>query len=431
MSIPTGARMLLVDGLGPATLTGGSSSDLLITEDDSGGDVFSGAEGQDFIDYTHAPAGITVTLNNKPDDGAACPGTGCEGDNVMGDIESIAGTPFNDSLTGNGLRNLFDPSVGVNTVFGKGGDDVFFEGGGKDDFTGGKGFDLASYQRDDLGVDVRLDGLPNDGPPGDHDNIREDVEGVEGGTGGDHLTGNVKPNLLRGGFGDDTVNGGGGNDVLVDGTSAAVPGGSDVLIGGTGVDTADYQNSLANLTLSLDGKRNDTDVGDTSVGIDNIHADVENVLGGRGNDRITGNAKPNRLAGGIGDDVLIGLGGNDVLLPGAGEDDVKGGPGLDVASFLDAAAAVTADLLAGSASGDGPDSLGGVERLIGSLFGDHLIGSLGANRIEGRGGNDVLKGLAGNDVLLGGAANDNLDGGPDSDTCKQGDGSGPVTHCEH
>ena len=430
MSHSTGAAMDLFDGDGPDTLTGGSNNDFFATDDTASADVFSGGDDGDFIDFQHAPVGITVSLNNKPDDGAACPGPSCEGDNVKGDIESIAGTAFNDNFTGNGGSNSFDPSGGVNTAFGGGGDDFLFEGGGKDDFSGGKGFDLMSYQRDDLGVDVTLDGLPNDGPPGNHDNIRPDVEGVDGGQGGDRLVGNAGPNFLRGGTGGDTVNGGAGNDTLQDGNSSATPNGSDTLIGGPGVDIADYQFSNGNLTLSLDGKRNDTSVGGGSVGIDNIHADVENVLGGLGNDHITGNPKANRLVGADGNDTLAGLGGNDVLLPGAGEDDVKGGPGRDVASFLDAAAAITADLLAGSASGDGPDSLGGVERLIGSLFGDHLVGSLGANRLDGRAGDDVLKGLAGKDLLLGGPGNDNLDGGAESDTCKQGPGSGSVTHCE-
>ena len=47
---------------------------------------------------------------------------------------------------------------------------------------------------------------------------------------------------------------------------------------------------------------------------------IENAIGGRGNDRLTGNALTNSLNGGKGDDVLNGLGGNDSLKAGAGKD---------------------------------------------------------------------------------------------------------------
>jgi Ca2+-binding RTX toxin-like protein len=430
-SLPTGRPMLLVDGPGTDSLTGGANSDEFFTDDGDAGDAFSGRGREDFIDYSHAPAGVTVSLDNKPNDGGSCPAVTCEGDNVKGDIEFLVGTPFNDNFTGNARNNFFDPGGGTNALSGGGGDDVFFEGGGKDDFAGGPGFDRADYQRDDTGVTVTLDGLPNDGPPGAHDNVRPDVESVSGGRGNDNLVGNAKANVLRGVDGNDTINGAGGNDVLEQPTGNFFLNDSDVLIGGPGVDTADYHDSTANLTLSLDGKANDQAVGDPSLGVDNIHADVENVIGGTKNDRITGSAAANRLTGGAGNDMLIGLDGKDVLIPGAGDDAARGGPGLDVASFVDAPADITADLVAGTATGDGDDTLGTIERLIGSAFGDHLVGSLGPNRLDGRGGNDVLKGLLGNDVLLGGPGNDNLDGGQDSDTCRQGPGSGSVTHCEH
>jgi Ca2+-binding RTX toxin-like protein len=110
---------------------------------------------------------------------------------------------------------------------------------------------------------------------------------------------------------------------------------------------------------------------------------------------------------------------------------VQGGPGLDTASYSDSLSAVTVDLLATTASGDGDDTLSGMERVLGSPFGDHLIGSQRPNRLTGGAGDDVLKGLSGNDVLQGGPGDDDLDGGPGTDTCTQGPGTGPVVHCEH
>ncbi len=423
----TAVGLFLFDGAGKDRLTGGSGRDTIRADDGGFGDTYSGGGGPDFIDYGAVSTGVSISLDNRRNDGAACPGLGCEGDNVKSDIESVAGTPFNDDLVGSAAPNSLDPGPGTNTISGRGGDDNFIDRGGKDTFSGGPGFDFLSYSGEDGDVTVTLDDQPNDGPAGTKDNVMSDVESVTGGHGDDHLIGNAAANTLAGGDGDDVLDGRGGNDAFQEFGSP----GSDVFIGGPGKDTVAYSFFPGDLTLTIDGKANDRVIGDPAKGVDNIHADVENVTGGLGNDRITGTPGPNRLAGGPGDDTLLGLGGNDVLLPGAGADTVTGGPGLDTASFADAAAGVTADLLAGGATGDGNDSLGGIERLAGSAFDDHLVGSNGPNRLSGGAGPDALKGLSGNDALLGGPGDDALDGGQDSDTCKQGPGSGQVVHCEH
>ena len=49
-------------------------------------------------------------------------------------------------------------------------------------------------------------------------------------------------------------------------------------------------------------------------------ADIENVIGGSGNDLIVGNHRNNDLEGGDGDDVLAGGVGNDTIDGGAGDD---------------------------------------------------------------------------------------------------------------
>jgi Ca2+-binding RTX toxin-like protein len=92
---------------------------------------------------------------------------------------------------------------------------------------------------------------------------------------------------------------------------------------------------------------------------------------------------------------------------------------------------ITADLEAGSASGQGGDSLDGFERLVGSSHVDRLTGSTEANVLTGGKGGDFLFGLAGGDTPLGGPGDDSLNGGPGSDTCRQGPGTGPKTSCEH
>jgi Ca2+-binding RTX toxin-like protein len=56
---------------------------------------------------------------------------------------------------------------------------------------------------------------------------------------------------------------------------------------------------------------------------------IEDVIGGNGDDRINGDSKRNRLEGGDGDDTLRGAGGEDTLEGGAGSDVLHGGAGRD------------------------------------------------------------------------------------------------------
>lgn len=56
---------------------------------------------------------------------------------------------------------------------------------------------------------------------------------------------------------------------------------------------------------------------------------IENAIGGRGNDTISGNELDNRLIGNAGDDVIDGLAGNDFIDGGEGRDTLIGGAGND------------------------------------------------------------------------------------------------------
>jgi Ca2+-binding RTX toxin-like protein len=59
-------------------------------------------------------------------------------------------------------------------------------------------------------------------------------------------------------------------------------------------------------------------------------ANFENVLGGAGNDTITGNAAGGILSGGAGNDTITGGSGRSVLLGGLGADSITGGSGDDI-----------------------------------------------------------------------------------------------------
>lgn len=109
-----------------------------------------------------------------------------------------------------------------------------------------------------------------------------------------------------------------------------------------------------------------------------------------------------------GDDHLFGGSGDDVLQGGAGNDLLDGGDGIDTASYAKAGAAVSVNLsIAGAQpTGEGSDTLVGIENLTGSGSDDRLTGDAGANRLSGGGGADTLTGGRRADVLIGGGGVD-------------------------
>ena len=227
---------------------------------------------------------------------------------------------------------------------------------GKDVFNGGTGRDRVSYGGRTQALTLTIDNIANDGAPavgstpGEGDNIAGDVEDISGGSGNDNITGSPGNNAINGGPGNDIINGVGGNDQLRgdagndvlnggDGNDVLFGGpGADVFNGGSGNDTADYHEARSNLIITLDNVANDGAPALPATATqparpaenDNVKGDVENVVGGIGNDRITGNGSANRLVGGPGSDQLYGLGGNDVLDGGPGADQLFGGDGNDL-----------------------------------------------------------------------------------------------------
>jgi hypothetical protein len=141
--------------------------------------------------------------------------------------------------------------------------------------------------------------------------------------------------VLVGGAGNDVLRGGpGDNDRLFGGR------GSDDLSGGGGTDGVYYRNALLNvtcvcwdaddatvgITASIDDVANDGVPGER----DNIHGDIERLLGTDFNDTLIGSANADVLAGTAGDDVIDGRGGNDQLFGQLGSDTITGGAGQDV-----------------------------------------------------------------------------------------------------
>ena len=363
-----------------------------------------------------------------------CPGHG----------DSIHGGPGNDQLHGGDKTAAF---AALDTLNGGGGDDRLDGGMGPDHLWGGADTDLADYSLHTTPVVAWLDDKANDGSFGENDYIHADVEGIRGSnylSQGDTLYGNDSANVLWGGAGNDHLRGLGGSDYLGGdaGTDYLQGGqGPDALWGGTdasgGVDFADYQDHWKPVSVSLDGEKNDGEVGEGDM----VGTDVEGIIGGTGKDLLVGDAHGNTLWGHDGDDTLIGNGGgyspnnpglfvSDTLSGNDGNDMIHGGPaggapdvidggiGIDTVSYELRTDPVKVFL---SQAFGGEDAIKNVENARGGTNDDQLFGDDGANWLAGNGGNDTIDGKGGNDVLHGFAGNDSIEGGQGNDVVGGGD----------
>jgi Ca2+-binding RTX toxin-like protein len=180
----------------------------------------------------------------------------------------------------------------------------------------------------------------------------------------------------------------------------------------------------------------DPDDGNSSEG-DDIQADVENLIGGSGNDYLSGSIGSNTISGGAGNDdisggpagsscaadvdVLNGGDGNDLFrlgtLTNCG-DAVDGGNGTDTASYELRNVAVSVTIDTSANDGEDPEAdkiLSTVEVVLGSNQADTLTGGTGNDEIHGGAGADIISGGAGNDTIVGGPGADTLLGGTGED----------------
>ncbi|MDQ8731418.1 glycerophosphodiester phosphodiesterase family protein [Bradyrhizobium sp. LHD-71] len=240
---------------------------------------------------------------------------------------------------------------------------------------------------------------------------------VYGDGGDDTVDGGDGNDTLIGGAGDDELQGGAGHDALIGGV------GDDLIDGGEGIDTVDYSADSAGIVVDLaTGEANGDDIGaDELIG-------VENVIGGSGDDSLTGDDAANRLDGGAGDDALDGGAGDDLILAGLGNDTIDGGAGFDTLDLSAATGPVSVDFGAGRVSGQGigTDSFTNIEKLLFGAGDDVVSGGNGDDAFDGGAGNDTLKGGAGDDTLWGGEGNDALDGGSGDDAVYGGLGNDTI-----
>ncbi len=261
----------------------------------------------------------------------------CERDFASGveKTERLVGTDFDDELIGNKGDNVLVGGPGADVLCGElGTDTVDYSGETEDVHASLNGHPDMPTDLRNLGDTtvlnmarkdcraVNLFGLPlapgsgprdcvaDDGTAGEGDCIGEDIENVIGGSGDDVLTGGDPDSLINESptiepRGANRLEGGPGDDVL-DGRY-----GPDVLVGGDGGDTVTYQDRSEAISATIDGKGNDgsrTSPNLDSTGgltgdyhpfngkMDEIAPDIENLIGGSGDDTLAGDDAANNLS---------------------------------------------------------------------------------------------------------------------------------------
>jgi Ca2+-binding RTX toxin-like protein len=343
-------------------LTGSAGNDTFMGN--AANNVLSGGLGTDTATFANATSGVTTSLDvsgNYIVTGAAV------GTDTLISIENLTGSTFNDTFVSSTANNAFN---------------------------GGAGSDTVTYAASTTGIVVT--GLGNSisvaaGALGT--DTLASIERVTGTSSGDTFKGIFTAGTtLDGGAGADTAD---FSDSLAnitfaanaDGSLAAngatfvsvenITGGSgndtlmttaanNVLNGGLGSDTVSYSNATTGVTVALDASGNAT-VNAGVLGTDTLIA-IENLTGGSGNDTFSGNALNNRFEGGLGTDTVSYAATTT---------------GITITTNFDGSLSVTGAI-------QGTDTLVGIENITGSSAGDLLAGDASNNVLDGGLGVDTV-----------------------------------------
>ncbi len=385
-----GGNDIICGGDGKDTISGGEGNDGISGGEGNdkhlwggpGDDLIGGGDGnRDGLDFIQAKAGVTVDLQAGTSSG--------DGDDLFKSIEMVRGTPFADSLTGSDENNIMSGDKGKDEIFGGAGEHDALRGGpGNDTLDGGDGrYDIVNFGDAEKGITANLNTGTATGVGTD---TLSGFEGVAGSQYNDKMTGDESANIFLGFEGNDTFNGTEDTELdLVVYWYAPGP----------------VEANLATGTATGEGK-------DKLIAIDGLY-------GGEFADTFTGNELGNALLGFNGDDTLNGMDGDDYFTGDEGGDDtIDGGSGdYDQVGYRRADAGISADFGAGTVTGDGSDSVSGVEAMNGSEFNDTMIGDLEQNYLFGKQGDDILNTGASDDFIEGGAGTDSGDGGEGTDQC--------------
>jgi Ca2+-binding RTX toxin-like protein len=297
-----------------------------------GNDIYSGGGGFDTLDASDVGTGVDIDLEAGTATGDTI------GIDHIEDVEAVVGTAHDDIITGDDGDNSIDAGDGDDlltsgdgddVVHGEGGNDVVLVVGspasdnqddGDDDYDGGDGIDtidltalveaiIADIEEQFVeGVEIGRDTISNfEIIRGGHGNdilnggVASDI--LHGGAGNDRLKGRGDADILVGGDGDDEVEGNDGNDTFVvfaRATSGPVSDGNDSFDGGLGTDVYDASATKLGVTIDLHVGR----VTGSETGTDTLTS-VEVAIGGSGNDHVIDGSGVTIMTGGAGNDIFV------------------------------------------------------------------------------------------------------------------------------
>jgi Ca2+-binding RTX toxin-like protein len=391
---------------GSGEADGGSGNDIIYAHG-----TIHGGSGNDkiFVQTTYYRGGVYGDEGND-DISASSDGSYIAGGSGA---DTLRGGSGQDYLNSGGFvpDTYYEPEWDMgqerDVLTGAGGDDRLVGGYG-DTLDGGSGIDTLRYSLGGLGAGVSFStaGIVSGQPFSLGGGTIRDVETlthlrgtdfadnlviatqsslltVEAGAGNDVITSNASSIALNGGL---------GNDLFISGIAG------DTFDGGEGIDTVDYRNASAAVTITL------AEAGATGAGAggDSL-VNVENVTGTARDDRLTGNGNANVLSGEGGNDLLDGRAGADTMSGGLGNDtfivDNSGDRVIDTGGANDSVTSSASFQLSNSyqiekltLTGNAAINAGG------NMFNNVLIGNGAANVLNGGAGADSMSGGNGNDT---------------------------------
>ncbi|SPJ26970.1 calcium-binding protein [Falsiruegeria mediterranea] len=305
-----------------------------------GNDTIDGGAGNDmlsFIDLPDSPGRTNTQFRLNIDLGA---GTAHNHDNSevmqISNVERVTGTIYADNIRGD---------AGANHLRGAGDYDWFTATTGNDTLDGGNGLDMVTFvEWQNAGANALSDAFSPDGAPptgGQATGVVVDLANPANNTNLasgltlvsiERVTGSSRQDVFYGDGNSNDFRGLGDYDWFV-----GSAGGRERYFGGDGIDTVTYFQSSAGVTASLRNgalvNGQETGYGSQGDAARDLYFEIENLVGTRFDDHLTGNAGRNQLSGLDGDDFLFGYAGVDYLMGGGGNDTIDGGAGSDYALF--------------------------------------------------------------------------------------------------